>query len=151
MNQQTQQEVSNEVPQPISKLPKESQEMVLGQVLRQLASSYAGQDYVREIRVHPDDVEFIKAWLAPLGLPEIVEKLLTVVPNDGSAVDPGYIVQSQIETEWLTRHFKDNGLHKRMSEDGAPLLLNHRDLKLLYLLDALKDCDSQRRRLVTLK
>jgi hypothetical protein len=120
------------------------QQEALGQIYNHLANGYAAQDYVREVRVHPDDVEFVSHWLAEMPMPEVVRQLVSVVPNNGSTAVPGVLIQSQVETEWLARHFEDAGLTEWIRAKGAPIMLTHKDLKMLFLLQGVDQCQQRK-------
>ena len=133
---------------PIVRLDEEQQAIQLNKIVNQLAQGYATQNYVRELKVHPEDVEFIASWLQGINMPQIVRQLCEIVPNDGSHAEPGVILQNQIETEWLSKYYKSSGLIDYITAKEAPLVLTHKELKLLFLLEGMLECDRKRRKIL---
>lgn len=132
----------------IHEMEETAQQEVLGQIYSHIANGYAAQDYVREIRVHKDDVEFVADWLASMPMPDNVRHLLQVVANPADTIAPAALLQSQVETDWLGHHFESLGLIEWIQSKGAPIMLTHKDLKLLFLLQGVDECHQKRPHIV---
>jgi hypothetical protein len=135
-------------PTALSKASPEVAAQELHVLAQHIQEGYVAQDYVRQIIVHPDDVQFVTEWVDSQNLPGIVRGLIHVVPNGGDRSDIGVVIQSQVETEWLAANFRDQGVIDIIRAAGAPIILNHRDMKLLFLVRALLECESKRKKIL---
>lgn len=144
----TEEVTATEVPATIVTLPDEEKAPLLTKIVNHLAQGYATQDYVRQVLVHPNDVQFVKEWIATVAMPQIVRQLVEIMPNEGTHIEPGVILQSQVETEWLAKHYEDKGLLEYIKAHEAPLMLTHKDLKLLFLLDGVRESEKRRNKIL---
>lgn len=120
--------------------PDEIVEFCLQQVIRGAQI----ENYVREIRVHPELATPIRQLIGdhPM-IPEVAKSMIIVSENDGTELLSGIGTQRAIEAQFL-HWFLDNVPEMKMlqqfcADRGYPIMLTFEDKKRLFLDFAMRE------------
>lgn len=97
----------------------------------------AETDYIRKLAGNQKDLDFIKDYLAKVGLPQNLQDLIEYNPRP-EAPGINIVMQSEIERDWLKKHFDDKGLFGWLDGQNSPIMLGLKEMKDLYIREGLE-------------
>lgn len=122
-------------------LTDEQKDKAVDFLLKQVIQGSINQDPVRQIVLHPDlSAPLSEALNESDYVTDQAMSMLSITPNIGDREITTLIRQSDIEYAFLSRYYNAEGLPEAVAKAGAPLVLGHLELKMIFLWEKLLEC-----------